>query len=225
MSNISRKLISSSKKEITISFVTSANADSSSIVIPSSAQEGDLCLFADFPAAVTSTTPIAPVTPFGVTGWTSLSLYNTLPRNDLAIFSWAKILGSSDPGSSVFGTNTATFTGYRRKILVIFRKDAGDVNTFSGPLSLNNQGTNVAPSPQVVTSASGDSPLISFGLYRCTQPLYLPSFIPTQDGIVSSGTTVQVRYKIYNSSPNNINVEMDDGGSSNMLQSFYLELA
>ena len=208
-----------------ISFVTSATIDAASIGIPATAQTGDFCVFYDAPAKLTSGVPIASVTPTGVTGWTALSLYNSVPRNDIAIFAWGKILQSGDAGASVTGTNTAATTGYRRKTVLVFRRSTGFFTSFSAALSVNNEGTSGNPAAQTVTSGSGISPLLVLSTARGTQAIVSYTFTPTQDGSISNGTTVVSRYKIYNSSPSNVTVDCGDVGDSTMLQSFYVQMS
>lgn len=212
-----------------ISFITSATIDAASIVIPATAKTGDFCVFYDAPAKGTAVptpgVPIASVTPTGVTGWTALSLYNSVPRNDIAIFAWGKILQSGDAGASVTGTNTATNAGFRRKTILVFRRSTGFFTSFSDALSVNNEGTSGDPVAQTVTSSSGPSPLIVLSTARGTQAVVSYTFTPTQDGSISNGTTVVSRYKIYNSSPSNVTIDCGDVGDSTMLQSFYVRMS
>ena len=48
---------------------------------------------------------------------------------------------------------------------------------------------------------------------------------PAKDGEVANGTTPYLAYKVYNSSPANVSVDMDDEGDGNTLQSCYIEVA
>lgn len=209
-----------------LQMVSSRTVDDSFISTGAGVKAGDLCVFIDTPARTVSGTPIPSVTPTGVTGFSAISLYNTLPSNDLAIFTWAKILTESDINVNITGTNTSATSGYRRKTLLFFRKtsDVGPVNSFTVK-DIKNQGTQGDPTSQVITSGSGTKPLVAFSIFRSTTGLSGQSFTPVADDNISNGTTVQVSYKIYNSTdtPVNHTVDMADTGN-NMMQSFYLEI-
>lgn len=205
----------------------SNTADAPSIVIPANSVPGDLCLFVDTPARVLSAQEIPPVTPTGVSGFAPISLYNTLARNDLAIFTWAKILATGDPGATITGTNTATATGYRRKSVLIFRKksDVGPINTFTAR-DIKNQGTGGDPTAQTISSAIGTVPLIALAVYRGTGSLTNQSMSPQADGTVSNGSTTEVKWRIFNfnDTATDVTVDVGDTGDSTMLQSFFLEI-
>jgi len=85
------------------------------------------------------------------------------------------------------------------------------------------------PAPQTVTSGSGVPPLLVLGAYFTDGGAVNPrSFSPAKDGEVNaslSGADAWLAYKIYNASPDDVTVDMDDEGSGNRLFSIYLELS
>jgi hypothetical protein len=206
-----------------LSFIASGSIDGTTLAIPSGSQAGDICFFMDLPAKGTSGTPIDRATPTGVTGWTELSFYATNPRNDLAIFSYAKILASGDIGNSVTVTYPYGSTGgYRRKIIAVFRPSS-PISNFA-VFSIANEGTSGNPAPQTINASSGSVPLISIATYRATGSLTGVSFSPAETQSVTSGTTANVRFRIENEAPSNVTVDVGDSGNTTMLQSLYVEV-
>jgi len=206
-----------------LSFVASGSVDGTTLAIPSGSQAGDICFFMDLPAKSSSGTPIARATPTGVTGWTELSFYNTNPRNDLAIFSYAKILTSGDIGNSVTVTYTyGTTTGYRRKIIAVYRPSS-PISNFA-VFDIANEGTSGNPVAQTINASSGRVPLVSIATYRGTQALTGVSFSPAQTQSVTSGTTCDVRFRIENQAPSDVTVDVGDVGDTTMLQSLYVKV-
>lgn len=111
---------------------------------------------------------------------------------------------------------------------VIFR---GDVPIKSVSVQdLANQETSGNPTLQTITSGSGTAPLIAFGYYIAVLGnVNSDTMNPASDGRIADDTAdveQVLRWKIYNSSPQNVNVDMDDDTASanNTLASFYLQL-
>ena len=79
------------------------------------------------------------------------------------------------------------------------------------------------PSAQVVGASSGTPPLIVIGAYGTTGTVDPRTFSTTKDGeITADSFNAYLAYKIYNSSPQDSSIDMDDEGDANILQSCYL---
>lgn len=92
--------------------------------------------------------------------------------------------------------------------------------------SVNGQATAGNPTAQSVTASGGVVPLVVLGAYW-TQGVVNPrTFTPTKDGEVSNGSqSGWIAWKIYNASPANVSIDMDDEGDGNSLQSCYIQMA
>lgn len=95
-------------------------------------------------------------------------------------------------------------------------------------------GTGGNPAGATVTSGGGTPPLIVFGLYWTYngggQVLSPRTFSTTKDGEINMSSAVgqtscYLAYKIYNSSPANTTVDMDDEGTYNWVGSWYLTMS
>lgn len=115
------------------------------------------------------------------------------------------------------------------KILLVFR---GNVAVKS--LSVNSIATSGVdpnnPSAQVVASGTGTRPLIVIAAYTGSAAVDPRGMTPAKDGEVSSDASVNncwLAWKFYNAdqSPADVTVDMDDEGTANCLQSFYIELS
>ena len=196
----------------TLSLQDNATSTSTTITGPSSIQTGDLILLLDrsYGAAAPST-----VVPSGFT-----SIVNTAGSNLRQIVS-RKIADGSEASATITGM-AAGFFGDVAKELYVFRGDAAISSvTASTP---NNQATTGNPSSQSVTASGGTPPLIVFGAYGVGTGTVDPrTFSPAKDGEINGAATSYLAYKIYNSSPADVSIDMDDEGDENCLQSFYLE--
>jgi hypothetical protein len=89
--------------------------------------------------------------------------------------------------------------------------------------------TNSAPTNQTVTAGSGSAPLIVFGCYGATTSIATRTFSTTADEELNANGAgpgepfIYLNYKIYNSSPANTTIGMNEEGDDNGLQSFYME--
>jgi hypothetical protein len=113
-----------------------------------------------------------------------------------------------------------------RKVLVVFRGNVpiavATPNTWGHEITANN------PVAQSVTASGGTPPLVVFGGYRSNSAAVDPRTFtvggsPAKDGEVASTSNLSyLAWKIYNSSPADVSVDMDDEGGTNMLQSGYI---
>lgn len=203
-----------------VTFVDSSTSLTTSITIPAGSQSGDLAVLFDI-AIQSSTSQPTTVVPTDFN-----TIVNTGFSGNFAcrgIFSY-KILTESDPGASITGMD-GTFS--ERKILAVFRPNSGKVITsvqLSTPSSELTDGNPVAQS----ISMSGSSPvIIGFVGYGNGSLQIDPR---TATGATFSELTAAIncymKYTIFNQgdTPTNASVDMDDEGSNNILQSFFMRL-
>jgi hypothetical protein len=108
-----------------------------------------------------------------------------------------------------------------RKALYVFRGNAPI--TMASALSIASTFIAEDPAPQVVSASGGVVPLIVLCGYRGALDVDPRSFTPSKDGEINPTTTVYLAYKIYNSSPADVTVDMDDEGNGNALVSCYIQ--
>jgi len=195
---------------IELTYVGSANSTTASITIPAGAQQGDIGILCDFGRQLSGSPTL--VTP---SGWTVI---DTLGSGAPLVRTSYRILGSSPGGSTVTGMD-ANFAD--AKTMLVFRPSRPITSV--GLAGLNGEyAPSSNPSPQVVAAASGAPGLVVIGVYCASAAVSPRSFSPTEDGEVVSGTTNYMKYKIYNSSPADVTVDMDNEAAYNFLQSFYM---
>lgn len=197
----------------TLSEQASATSTSSSVTGPASIAEGDLLVLLD--RAQSSISVPAKVIP---SGFTEIADTNDgIYTRQVASY---KIADGSEASASLTGMNGAVSND---KALYVFR---GDVAITSVNVSTPNaEITSIDPAQQTVSASGGTAPLVVLACYG-TYFLYAISprtFSPAKDGEINSGTDLYLAYKIYNSSPSDVTVDMDDEGFYNTLQSFYIE--
>lgn len=201
----------------TLSYITSATVGSGpTITIPGTAQAGDLAVFIDW-AVNSSGTPTLVVP----SGWTSIQSNNNI--STIRRVCSAKIIATGEPGTSITGMDGGLG---ELKTILIFRGNIA-LTSFTA-YSAAGALTTADPAGQTVTSSGGSTPLVVIGSGSSTGVMTAQvSFTPAADGIVdvtvSSNRYQSTGYKIYNSSPANVTVDMADYGS-NGLQSFYLSV-
>jgi hypothetical protein len=172
--------------------------DSAQATLPANIVSGDLIILGTYGVS-------------SVSGYEEIVVTND-GSVDVGVF--YKISSGSDSSTSPTGAFVS----------VVFRGNAPIKN-----VSINDvgeQATNGNPTAQVITSGSGIVPLISFGSYSSLTAISPRSMTPAKDGEQgNSGSEQFLAWKIYNASPANVSVDMDDEGTSNVLQSFYLGLS
>jgi len=190
----------------------SATSTAATITVPASVVAGDILVLAD--RAVGGGAP-SKVIPSGFT-----EIADNL-RNETRLITSYKLADGTEAGNSITGMNSNTNT----KCLYVFR---GNISVVGLALkSVDQEDTNGTPSTQTVTSGSGATPLVVMGAY-CTFDdrkggIDPRGFSPAKDGEINSTTELYLAYKIYNSSPANVDVSMGDEGFRNILHSWYLE--
>lgn len=113
------------------------------------------------------------------------------------------------------------------RILMVFRPNVAASTITVGDFSFSTSG--VAPSSQLVTAGSGTPPLIVLSCYdtnnTATESIDPRGFSPTKDGEVSQDLGFWSAWKIYNSSPANVTISMQDEGTGQGLSGYYLQVA
>lgn len=201
----------------TVSFLASSTSvDSETITLPASIAAGDLIIVLD---AISNDSSPTLVTPSGFTNVTNAT------SSYMRFASCYKIADGSEASTSVTGLLPDP-PGGGAKIAAVFRGDVA-ISSFT-PASINQPSIdNANPTAQSVTASGGTPPLIVFGFYvnDYGSGVNPRTFSPTKDGEINeSGATycdLWLAYKIYNSSPANVTVDMDDEGYGNGIQSYY----
>ncbi|MGH6922857.1 MAG: hypothetical protein ACRED5_03715 [Propylenella sp.] len=198
-----------------LSYVSGANSESSNITIPATAAVGDLAVLFDY-AQTDGSTPTNVVP----TGWTQVVTAFGGDGNEARTTVSYKILTAGNPGSSVTGINGEN----NYKIMFVFRWTS-TINTVT-PSSWASQVTGNEPNSQVVSASGQATPLIVFGhAAEEGSGVAFSTASPAFDATMttSSGESRAGR-KIYNASPANHTIDMDDEGSHNALVSGYLRI-
>ena len=197
----------------TLTFFGSATAASgATITAPASIIAGDIIIIAD--RALNNSGLPTLVVPTGFTSISALALTDTRQ-----IVSY-KIAAGTEGGTNITGMSG---TNANKKAMYVLRPSS--VPTKVIPLSVNGQITDSNPGAQTVTSSAGAVALAAFAVYGTdSNPITPRTFSPAPDGEITPATNFYLAYKIYNSSPANISVDMDDEGLGNALQSFYIQV-
>lgn len=133
-----------------------------------------------------------------------------------------KICTGSESGTAMSGAAGAEVND---RIMLVFRPDAPPTTIGATNIGHTTQ-TNANPAAITHTSGSDTPPLVVIGFFSASTNVTSESFSPASDGSVdASGSFLVAHYKIYNSSPANITVDMGDEGSYNMQTSISIEVS
>lgn len=189
-----------------IAFETSAIAITTTITMPTVAL-GDVAVLFDYVIS-----PAAAVTP---SGWTSPVSFGG--AGERMVISW-KLCDGTESGTTITGMNGSN----RYKIIQTFRGNVPVTSVTTGSVNSEDSG-NSGPATQTVTVSGVQTPLVIFGADGAVASENLTGSDPW------TGTTTEVNliagYKTVNSSPSNHTVAAVDGGTNNMLASFYARLS
>lgn len=196
---------------LTLALHDSVTSSAGTLTVPATVQAGDLLVLLDFALNSSGSPTEAYETDFTKIGTASFS-----PRRLSLSY---KIATGSEASTAIGSAQDGTSSD--RHILAVFRASAPITSVVVN--SVFEQGTNADPSPQNVTSASGDVPLVVLGAYAAASAISPRGFSPAEDGEFSPDTNSYLKYKIYNSSPADVTVDMEDE-IQNYLISAYLEV-
>lgn len=217
---LAKMLLASTSKNLV--FVASAISSTTTIVVPATANIGDIAVWFNAASTVGTTAPVTVVP----TGWTSIS-NNFLSSGSGSTTSMRGIsaykkLVSGDAGSTLTGMNPLGTT--TKEITIIVFRPSTTVNTIAVG-SINGQAINGIPTNQTLTLSGVKPPLIGFAHYQSTaSPTYSVSGISMVN--VPNGTLMDDKYAIYGSGsiPSNATISMTTG-TGNVMQSFYLQFS
>lgn len=205
-------------KLMALSVFDSATSTASTIVAPASIVPGDLIVL--FDSAVSTGTP-STVTPTGFTNINTVTVGTATIRKSICSY---KIAVGDEGGATITGMNGNQQNG---KMIYVFRGNVAITSVVVG--DVGSQGTDGDPVAQTITSASGIPPLVVFGAYAGGTAVSPRTFTvggsSAKDGEITSSTSAYLAYKIYDSAPSDVVVDMEDETVNNTLQSFYLQAA
>lgn len=193
-----------------VSFVTSGTSTAANVTGPAGIQAGDILVLYDA-AGNTSGTP-STVIP---SGFTELAGASAGTRNRRVSY---KLATGAEASASITGMNG---TSANHKAILVFRGDATATSVSPGGV-VQPAITDGNPADETITAGGGAAPLIVVGAYGSTGAVSPIIFTPTEDGTVSVTTAILIRYKIYNASPADVTIGMNDEGNGNGLLGGYL---
>jgi hypothetical protein len=200
--------------------LSATDSAGATMTLPVGIQAGDLIVLWDH--AVSAATPVTAVP----SGFNSIANDTVGDGFNRVILSY-KVAVGTESGATITGmTNNGTAVDLV-KLVYVFRgnQPIKAVNVVSA--AIDSIHTN--PTAQVVSSGSGKAPLVVIGAYSCYDGTINPrSFTPAKDGEINVTGSTQARvqsylaYKIYNSAPADVTIDMDDEGNGNSLASCYI---
>jgi hypothetical protein len=202
-----------------ITQVLSATATTSTINFPGGIQAGDLIVFFDacfasgFAGTPASVTPTGFTLAQGNSGGGAASPFTAGRFN-----TWYKLATGSESGA-LTGMNDTTMY----KAMYVFRGNAPATAITLG--GAGGQLSDADPADVSVTASGGVAPLVVIGSYASTGTVSPRTFSTTKDGEINANVRAYLAYKIYNSSPANSTIGIDDEGATNCVQGCYLAMA
>lgn len=176
-------------------------------------QAGDLLIFFEYARMTTAVDP----------GYSIPSGFRSMVTNFIVASRCTisgKVADGSEGGTVLSAMNGNGSNGH---VLLVFRGSVPIIAFTTHDTA--SEGTTGNPAAQVVNASLGTPPLIvlasSSGIVAHTT-----SWSPAADAIFDSGSdNLMAGYKIYNSSPADVTVDMGDLGNANQLLSCYVQLA
>jgi hypothetical protein len=211
-------------------FATATAQNSATITAPANIQAGDLIVMVDQASGGIVGTPPAAVTP---TNFTALVTSFTAGTSRMCVS--YKLAVGTEGGTSITGMAGASGGG-SAKVMYVFR--GNKAATALTVASANSQGTTGNPNPQSVTASGGVAPLVVLGFYgmeigtagAVNPRTFTVGGVPAKDGETEAvgDSTLDVdtwlAYKIYNTAPADVSVDMDDEGAGSLLASGYIQM-
>lgn len=198
---------------MTISFFNSSESTAETITLPASIASGDVIILYDRSSGFSNPGTTIP------TGFTEISMLTDGGQNSSGMS--YKIANGTEGGTTITGLGGSG--NDIRKIAIVFRSDTSisAVNVADIGEALQNSD----PADQAVSAGSGSAPLAIVAGYGASGTVDPRSFSPSEDAEIgiTGETDFYLKYKIYNASPADVTVGMDDEGFQNGLFSFYIE--
>ncbi len=196
--------------------VLSAASTTSSVTYPSGIQAGDLIVVLDFARSPSQPSDVNP------SGYTLIQRSAVIESGGFAaqkLASWLKIATGSETGSLSLMNGSSS----NAKVIVVFR--GGSPISSAAIQDPDSETTTSNPAAQSVSASGGDTPLIVLGFYSSSSAISPRTFSPAKDGEVGASNNLgYLAWKIYESSPADVSIDMDDEGAGNSLHSCYVEL-
>jgi hypothetical protein len=196
--------------------ITSGTTDGQ-IGFPALAEPGDLAVAFFYASVITGSLP--DVIPAGWTGLAGVS--RTVSATTRRSRHCCKILTAEDiSAGSITGITGST----EAKVMLTFRPDTAinDVTVSTW----NAESTAADPASQTVTASGQSAPLIVFGVACAVQTgAAFSTASPAFDATVIANSRNRVGYKVYNASPANHTIDMNDLGSDNSLASGFIRVS
>lgn len=200
---------------MTLTFIEGTASSAATITAPTTINAGDLLIMADF--AINAASVPTTVVP---TGFTSISNTNNTTTCKL-IFSY-KIADGTEDGSTITGMDGDSLD---RKTIGQFRGSPA-ISTVTLSAIFDSGFTAGDPAIQTITASAGTPPLIVIGCAVTTSAANPLTNMSVSDGqFEASINRIQVSYKIYDTGPANVTVDVADNGDNNKGIGFYVECA
>lgn len=198
---------------------SATSTESATLSAPADIIAGDVLVFLDAVWNLSGGPPASSVP----SGFTSIATATTGLGSDIRTTLSYKLAVGTEGSSTITGMSS---TGGASKILVVFRPDdpASTLTVFS----VAAEATNANPSAQTVTASGGTPPLIVVGAYTSSGAIDPRGFSTTKDDEIESAASafdMWIAWKIYNTSPADTSIDMDDEGASNILESCYITVS
>lgn len=217
-----RRRAAGSAAVTTISFHASAigNDNGSSVTIPATVQDGDAAVWLSMGEGTGGASNPSP------SGWTQLAIAS---NDTCRIKAWTRILTASLAGTVVTGVQGLTSGTDDANVILVFRGNVPITSITSSTWLA--QVSSSSPSNQVIPASGQATPLVAVA--SCSEPGAEVSFTTTSpafDALIGSAESpsdniMQAGYKVYNSSPANHTVGMDDLGNLNGMMSGWLRFS
>ena len=196
---------------------SSTSNNTPTITLPADIDQGDLIVLLD--GCFGSGSPPTAVTPADFTNRANVTFTNTIAGRLMI----STKLADGDEGST---SVTGMFDSGELKACYTFRGDIPAVTLTSS--TFNAQGTTGNPSSQNVAASGGTAPLVVLAGYLSDSAISPRTFSPAKDGEINHSSALYLAYKIYDASPADVTVDMDDedsGSGGNALVSGWIEMA
>jgi hypothetical protein len=196
----------------TLTKVADATSTASTITGPAGIQAGDLLVLWDWAGAAGTPAETVP-SGFSILAGASIANFRCILSYKIATGAEASAALTGMAGLAV------------NKALIVVRGNRAISSVTAG--SAAAELTDGSPSSQSVTASGGTPPLVVVGGYATGSGATVSprTFSTTKDGEVNPNNSLWLAWKIYNSSPADTSIDMDDEGSANGLASGYLACA
>lgn len=203
---------------LTMSFLNYSTSTGSTVAVPTNAVAGDWAILFDLGWSLGGGS-ISEVTPSGWTNLASGFVSDAVEGVSIRLMTSHVTLTAGMIGTSITGMNP----GRKCKIMLVFRPSTSIITKVAS--SWGNEVTTGNPSAQTVTASGVTTPLVVVAAagsasgstaFSTETPSMTNVFISS-----SSAVSLRVGYTLYNSSPSNQSIDMNDV-NTNALQSGYV---